>query len=68
MVSTSLVADPVQRIEAGERILKDHADPLAPDPAHFLRRQIVDPQARQIDLAAGDAAGRIDQADHREAR
>ncbi len=35
-----------------------------PDPAHFLRRQIVDAKARQIDLAAGDAAGRIDQADH----
>ena len=61
-----LVADPVQRIEAGERVLEDHADPLAPDPAHLFRRQIVDPQARQIDLAAGDAAGRIDQADHRE--
>ena len=61
-----LVADPVERIEAGQRILEDHADPLAPDAAHLFRRQIVDPQARQIDLAAGDAAGRIDQADHRE--
>ena len=60
-----LIADPVQRIEAGERILKDHADPLAADAAQFFRRQIVDPHARQIDLAAGDAAGRIDQADHR---
>ena len=58
-----LIADPVQRIEAGQRILKDHADPLAPDAAHLFRRQIVDPQSRQIDLAAGDAAGRIDQAD-----
>ena len=66
MVSIELVADPVERIEAGERVLEDHADPLAPDPAHFFRRQIVDPQARQIDLAAGDAAGRIDQADHGE--
>ena len=63
-----LIADPVQRIEAGERILKNHADPLSPDPAHFLRRQIVDPQAREIDRAATDAAGRIDQADHREPR
>ena len=62
-----LVADPVQRIEAGERVLEDHADALAADPAHFLRRQIVDPHARQIDLAAGDAAGRIDQPDHGEA-
>ena len=62
-----LVADPVQRIEAGERVLKNHADPLSPDAAHFFRGQIVDPQARQIDLAAADAAGRIDQADHGEA-
>ena len=31
-------------------------------------RQVVDPQARQIDLATGDAAGGIDQADHRKAR
>ncbi len=59
-----LLADPVKRIEAGEWILKDHADALAPDTAHLLRRQIVDPQAREMDLAAGDAAGRIDQADH----
>ena len=59
-----LVADPVERIEAGERILEDHADPLAADAAHLFRRQIVDPQARQMDLAARDAAGRIDQADH----
>ena len=58
-----LVADPIERIEAGERILKDHADPLAPDTAHLLGRQMVDPQARQKNLAARDAARRIDQAD-----
>ena len=63
-----LVADPVQRIEAGQRILEDHADPLAADAAHLLGRQVVDPQSRQMDLAAADAAGRIDQADHRERR
>jgi len=62
-----LVTDPVQRVQAGERILKDHSDALAPDPAHFFRRQIVDPRPRQVDLAAGNAAGRIDQADDREA-
>src|SRR5207244_3283155 len=32
------------------------------------RRQIVDPHARQIDLAPGDAAGRIDESDDRETR
>ncbi len=59
-----LIANPVQRIEAGERILKNHSDPFSPDPAHLVRRQIVDPHARQINLATGDAARRIDQADH----
>ena len=59
-----LVADPVERIEAGQRILKDHPDPLAPDAADFFRRQMIDPRSRQIDLAARDAAGRIDQPDH----
>ena len=33
----------------------------------LFRRQMIDPHPRQIDLAAGDAAGRIDQSDHREA-
>ena len=58
-----LVADPVERIEAGQRILEDHADPFAADAADFFRRQMIDPHSRQIDLAAGDAAGRIDQPD-----
>src|SRR5205085_6506860 len=62
-----LLADPVERIEAGERILKDHADAFAPDAADLFRRQIVYSAARQVNLAAGDAAGRIDQADHRKA-
>jgi hypothetical protein len=42
-----LIADRVERIEAGQRILEDHADALAADPAHRLRRQIVDAQAGQ---------------------
>ncbi|OIQ65517.1 hypothetical protein GALL_529230 [mine drainage metagenome] len=63
-----LIANPVQRIEAGERILKDHPDPFSPNTAHLFRRQIVDPQARQKDLATGNAAGRVDQADYRKAR
>ena len=63
-----LIADPVERVEAGQRVLKDHADPLAPDVAHFFRRQMVDPLAGELDLAAGDAAGRIEQADDGQAR
>src|SRR4051794_16480826 len=61
-----LVTDPVERIERGEGILEDHADAFSPDTAHLLRRQIVDAQARQADLTARDAAGWIDQTDHRE--
>ena len=57
-----LIADPVQRIEAGQRVLEDHADPFSPDPAHFFRGQMVDPHSGETDLAAGDAAGWIDQA------
>ena len=63
-----LVADPVKRIEAGQRILEDHADPFSPDAADFFRRQMVDPRPRQVDLAARDPAGRIDQPDYGEAR
>ena len=58
-----LIANPVERIEARQRILENHPDPFAPDAAHFFRRQIVDPQAGEIDLAARDAAGPVDQAD-----
>src|SRR6185437_5847879 len=61
-------ADAIERIEAGQLVLKNHADALATDTAQLLGRQIVDPQAREVDFAAGDPAGRIDQADHREAR
>ena len=59
-----LLADPVERIEAGQRILEDHADALAADPAHLFGRQVVDARARQPDLAARDPPGRIDEADH----
>ncbi len=60
-----LVADPVERIEAGQRILKDHTDAFAADAAHLFRRQIIDPRARKINLAAGDVAGRVDQSNDR---
>ena len=63
-----LFADPVEGIEAGERVLEDHPDPLAADPAHLLGRQVVDPTARQADLPARDAARRVDEADDRGAR
>ena len=60
MVSIDLLADPVERVEAGQRVLEHHADALAAHLAHLLGRQVVDARAREPDLAAGDAARRID--------
>ena len=65
IVSTSWRADRVQRIERGQRILEDRADLAAADRAHRFVRQIVDAPAGEPDLAAGDASGRIDEADDR---
>src|ERR1041385_3242317 len=62
-----LSADRVKRIEGSERILKNRADLPAADLSHLLRRQIVDAAAVEADLAAGDAAGRLQQADDRRA-
>src|SRR5471032_126242 len=58
-----LAAHRIERIEAGERILEDRADPGATHLAHLLVRQIVDALALEPDLARGDAAGRLEQAD-----
>ncbi len=62
-----LVADAVERVEAGERILEHHADALAADRPHGFGRQVVDAPAAQPHLAAGDAAGRLDEPDDRRA-
>ncbi len=59
-----LVADAQQRIERGQRVLEDRADLAPADRAHARRRQIVDALPGEPDLAAGDAAGRLEQADH----
>src|SRR6185312_14876982 len=60
-----LVADAVERIEAGQRVLEDHADALAAQQPHLRARQVVDTLAAESDLAAGDAARRLQQADDR---
>ncbi len=57
-----LLSHPIERVEAGQRILEDHADAFAPHLAHVLRGQIVDPIARQQDLATGNPSRRIDEA------
>ena len=62
-----LIADPQQRIEAGQRILEDDADPPPADLAHPLPAADCRCARRREDLAAGDPAGRIEQADDGEA-
>ena len=62
-----LAAHRVQRIERGQRILEDGADLAPADGAHRVVRKVVDAPAGEADLAFGDAAGRIDQADDRRA-
>ena len=64
IVSIELLADPVERVEARQRVLEDHADALAAYLAHRVGRKIVDARARQADLACADAAGRVDEPDH----
>ncbi len=60
-----LPADAVERIQRGQRILEDGADPAPTDVAHLLVAQVVDALPLQQDLAAGDAARRLQQADDR---
>ncbi len=58
-----LIADAVERIEAGERVLEHHADALAADAPHGVGRQVVDALAFEQDRAAGDPPRRLQQAD-----
>ena len=58
-----LLADRVQRIERRQRILEDRADVTTAHLAHLLVRQVVDPAPVESDFAAGDPAGRVEQAD-----
>ena len=54
----------LQRIQRGQRILEDHADAPAAHAALLRRRQRVDAFAVEQHLAAGQPAGRFQQADH----
>jgi hypothetical protein len=59
-----LVANAVERVEAGERVLEHHADAFAADLPHLVRGQVVDARTAQQHLPARDAARRLDQTDH----
>ena len=61
-----LIADAIERIEAGQRVLEDHADAFSPNASQLFRRERVDPQTRQRNFTAGNTARPIDQADDRQ--
>src|SRR6185437_838488 len=58
-----LAADRVDRVERGQRVLEDRADLPPTDLAHPRWRKIIDPRAVEQHAPAGDAAGRLEQAD-----
>ncbi len=60
-----LEAHCIERVERGQRVLEDHADLVAADPAHLLVGQVVDALAFKVDAAVGDPAGRLKKPDDR---
>src|SRR3546814_16288652 len=59
-----LAADGVERVQRGLGVLEYHADVAATDAAKLLVRQVVDAAAVEADLAAGNAAGGVQESDH----
>ena len=57
-----LLADAVQRVERGERVLKNRANLAATDVAQLVVVQVVNALAFQQHLTAGNAARRLQQA------
>ena len=62
-----LVANGQHRMQRGQRILENRADPLATKLSRGLCGQIVDALAVEPDLASGNAARRVEQSDDRRA-
>ena len=62
-----LLADGVQRVKRGQRILEDGADLASADFPDLVVGQIVDTPSGEPDLAACDAPWRIDEPDDRRA-
>src|SRR3546814_10054988 len=58
-----LAADGVERVQRGLGVLEYHADVAATDAAKLLVRQVVDAAAVEADLAAGNAAGGVQESD-----
>ena len=62
-----LAPDVPDRVERRGRLLEDHADPVAADPAHLVVRQLEQVPAVEQDLAGLDPAGLGDEAQDRQA-
>src|SRR6218665_1526172 len=60
---TQLAAHGVQRVQGGQRVLKDGADAAPANVAQLALAELVDALALQQDLARDDAARRLQQAD-----
>ena len=59
-----LVADPIDRVERGHRLLKDHAEAVAAHVPHLLVRERREIGAVEPDVARGDARDRLRQKPH----
>jgi hypothetical protein len=63
-----LVGDGQDRIERRHRVLEDHCDPAAAHAAKVLLGQADELDPLEPDRTRDDAAGRVDEAEQREAR
>ena len=58
-----MTADRVQRVKAGQRVLEDHANFPATQPAHTIVEQVVNALAVEPDLAARNPGRWLEQTD-----
>ncbi len=63
-----LLLDAQHRVERHHRVLEDHGDTRTAQLAHALFGETGEILALKKDAAAGDAPGRVDEADDREPR
>jgi len=63
---TDLVADREERVEGGHRVLQDHRDALAANPAHLVIGLFEKVFSRKQHLAADDAGRRRQDAQDRQ--
>ena len=60
---SQLPANAVKRVQRCQRVLKNRPDLAPADGSHLIRRQVINALAFQQNFSAGDAPGRLQQAD-----